>query len=282
MKFTKKSLLAVATFCLVIFGMGAGHNYALAAVCDLQVSLIENGQAVKATSVNINDYQKFGLRVATTGCFASEWVRVNFKVGNGGLQVFSAPVQSPMSQDFTFGKPGMSTITYIAEKSASGSTWGVLDSGYIKKELTVNWVTGTTPTPVGNPSGPTGTTTTTSPATSTTTGPQEAAGLSNSQINSGVTVSTNQSLDTILGTFSNPLEFETVPELIIRLINIGLLLAAMVTVIVIIVGGFNLVTAAGNETKITKGKRSIMWAIAGLIVCLLSFSIVAIIQKVVS
>ncbi len=101
-------------------------------------------------------------------------------------------------------------------------------------------------------------------------------------VNSGVTVKPGQSFDTILGTFFNPLEFTSITELIVRLINIGLLFAAMIAVIVIISGGFNLVTAMGNETKITKGKKSIMWAIAGLVVCLLSFSIVAIIQKVIS
>lgn len=113
-------------------------------------------------------------------------------------------------------------------------------------------------------------------------GASGSAGLSNDQINSVADVIPGASFDTVLGTFSNPLEFETLPELIIRVINILLLLAAMVSVLVIIAGGFNLVTANGNETKITKGKRSIMWAIGGLVVSLLSFSIVAIIQSIIT
>lgn len=113
-------------------------------------------------------------------------------------------------------------------------------------------------------------------------GASGGAGLSNDQINSVADVIPGASFDTVLGTFSNPLEFETLPELIIRLINILLMLAAMVSVLVIIAGGFNLVTANGNETKITKGKRSIMWAIGGLVISLLSFSIVAIIQSIIS
>lgn len=117
---------------------------------------------------------------------------------------------------------------------------------------------------------------------STDGGASGGAGLSNDQINSVADVIPGASFDTVLGTFSNPLEFETLPELIIRLINILLMLAAMVSVLVIIAGGFNLVTANGNETKITKGKRSIMWAIGGLVISLMSFSIVAIVQSIIS
>ncbi|QQS22853.1 hypothetical protein IPM19_04490 [bacterium] len=88
--------------------------------------------------------------------------------------------------------------------------------------------------------------------------------------------------DAVLGTFSNPLEFDSVPELIIRIINILLMLAAMIAVAVIIWGGFQMVTSSGNETRLTNGKKAVMWAIGGLIVCLMSFSIVAIIERVIA
>ncbi len=128
----------------------------------------------------------------------------------------------------------------------------------------------------------TGSTTNTDNSGGGSSGGSGGAGLSNDQINSNTDAVPGASFDTVLGTFSNLLEFESVPELIIRLINILLMLAGMIAVLVIIVGGFNLVTAAGNESKVTKGRQSIMWAVAGLVLCLMSFSIVAIIQKIIS
>lgn len=50
-------------------------------------------------------------------------------------------------------------------------------------------------------------------------------------------------------------------------------------VIFIIVGGFQMVMAAGNEETLLKAKKTITWAILGLVVALLSFSIVAIVEN---
>lgn len=50
-------------------------------------------------------------------------------------------------------------------------------------------------------------------------------------------------------------------------------------VIFIIVGGFRMVMAQGNEESYTQAKRTITWAILGLVLAVLSFSIVAIVQN---
>lgn len=269
-------LTFILTF-LQLYGVFGYVKNVSAAVCTLKITLLEKGSPVSAPNgVSVDKYKDFGLRVAGVGCVANDWYRVRYKIGSGNLQEFSPPKQQALyTEDFSFGKPDVATYTYVAEKSPTG-TWLTLDSGYSKAELSVKWVKGATMNPIGNPSGPGASTT--SPATSTTTGTKEPA----KDINSSVGITTNGSFDDVLGTFFNPLEFETVPELIIRLINIGLLLAAMVAVVVIIAGGFSLVTAAGNESKITQGKNAIIWAIGGLIVCLMSFSIVAIVEKVIS
>lgn len=112
-------------------------------------------------------------------------------------------------------------------------------------------------------------------------GDDKVEGEAGGEVDSTVQV-TGTDLDAVLGTFSNPLEFETIPELIVRLIDIGLLLAAMIAVVAIIWGGFMMVTAAGSETRLTQGKKTVIWAIGGLIVCLMSFSIVAIIERVIT
>lgn len=56
---------------------------------------------------------------------------------------------------------------------------------------------------------------------------------------------------------------------------------AIWTVISIIVAAFRMVVAAGNEEAITQAKKSMTWAIIGLLAALLSFSIVAIVQNVI-
>lgn len=111
-------------------------------------------------------------------------------------------------------------------------------------------------------------------------GPQ---GKDNKDINSGVTAKLEFGLDTELGKFFNPLDDElTVPGLIVRLINIVLVFSGMISVAFIIYGGLIMVSSAGNESRVTKGKNTLIYAVAGLIVSILSFSIVALIQGVIS
>ena len=51
-------------------------------------------------------------------------------------------------------------------------------------------------------------------------------------------------------------------------------------VMFIIVGGFQMVTAAGNEEMYLKAKKTIVWAILGLLIALMSFSIIAIVEDI--
>ena len=89
--------------------------------------------------------------------------------------------------------------------------------------------------------------------------------------------------DTPLGSVFNPLEDGiTVPGIIVRLINILLMISGTVAVGFIIFGGLMMVTSAGNESRVTKGKQTVIYAVAGLVVSILSFSIVAIIQSIIN
>lgn len=104
----------------------------------------------------------------------------------------------------------------------------------------------------------------------------------NKDINTSITATFNGSLDDNLGTFFNPLQVKSVPEIIASIIRILFLLISIAAVIIIIVSGFRMVLASGNEEQLTKAKKAITWAIVGLIVSLMSFSIVAIIQNLIS
>ena len=57
-------------------------------------------------------------------------------------------------------------------------------------------------------------------------------------------------------------------------------LAGITSVIFIIVGGVQLHLAFGNEEALGKAKKTLIWAIAGLVICILSVAIVSIISKI--
>lgn len=100
-------------------------------------------------------------------------------------------------------------------------------------------------------------------------------------INTDVTSKLDVGLDEKIGDFWNPLERDTLPELLATILRILFALIGMVAVIIIIISGFRMVLASGNETELTKAKAAITWAIVGLIVSLMAFSIVAIVQRLI-
>jgi len=63
-------------------------------------------------------------------------------------------------------------------------------------------------------------------------------------------------------------------ETVINVINWVLGLLGIIAVIMILVGGFQWMTAAGNEEKVEKAKKVISAAIVGLIIILLAWAIV--------
>lgn len=48
----------------------------------------------------------------------------------------------------------------------------------------------------------------------------------------------------------------------------------LVCVVVMIVGGINYMTSAGDSSKVEKGKKTILYGLIGLIICALAFVIV--------
>ncbi len=62
---------------------------------------------------------------------------------------------------------------------------------------------------------------------------------------------------------------------IISILNFVLGFLALVAVIFVIVGGIRIMTAGGNEENVTKGRKTIVYAIIGLIVIFFARVIVA-------
>ena len=59
-----------------------------------------------------------------------------------------------------------------------------------------------------------------------------------------------------------------------KVINVALAVIGFVAVVMIILGGFQYTTSAGDASKVTKAKNTILYGIIGLVVALLAYAIV--------
>ena len=79
---------------------------------------------------------------------------------------------------------------------------------------------------------------------------------------------------------TNPTGETSVLALGMKGINFLLAMIVIAAVVVIVVAGFRMMVARGNEGEITKAKKALFYAIGGLVLALMSFAIVEIIQNV--
>lgn len=70
------------------------------------------------------------------------------------------------------------------------------------------------------------------------------------------------------------------PILFFNLVFWALFFAGLIALILVIFGGFKYMTSGGDQKAVESGKKTIMWAIIGLVVILLSFAIVRFIADV--
>lgn len=80
-------------------------------------------------------------------------------------------------------------------------------------------------------------------------------------------------------TLTNPLGVDDAKLLILRILRYSLGLLGIAGLIMIIYGGFLMLTSAGNADTIKKAKGTILWAAAGIAIILLSWSIIQYIFK---
>ena len=59
-----------------------------------------------------------------------------------------------------------------------------------------------------------------------------------------------------------------------RLTNTVLMAVGLISVIMLIFGGLRYITSGGDAKKVTDAKNTILYAIIGLIICVLSYAIV--------
>lgn len=71
----------------------------------------------------------------------------------------------------------------------------------------------------------------------------------------------------------------TLSQFILRVINIALALAGLIAVLFLIIGGFRYITAGGNSDGAELGKKTILNAVIGIIVVILSFVVVRVVSN---
>ncbi len=84
---------------------------------------------------------------------------------------------------------------------------------------------------------------------------------------------------TLNETLYNPLPTDSLTGTILTIAKGFLAIVALWAVVFIIIGGFRMVLSQGNEEAYLAAKKTITWAVLGVVVAMLSFSIIAIVQS---
>jgi hypothetical protein len=71
-------------------------------------------------------------------------------------------------------------------------------------------------------------------------------------------------------------------ELITNVVRLMLMLAGAIAVVFVIIGGYYYMTSAGNEEAAEQGKKTLINAIIGVVVIILSYTIINVISNQVS
>jgi len=71
-------------------------------------------------------------------------------------------------------------------------------------------------------------------------------------------------------------------DFFLDLIKLALAIVFLIAVVFIIIGGYRMITSAGNEETITKAKSTLTWALIGLVVVILAWIITAAITELLS
>lgn len=79
----------------------------------------------------------------------------------------------------------------------------------------------------------------------------------------------------------NPLPADNLTAMFLYIVKGFLGIIGVWGVLFVIIGGFRMITAAGNEEQYIAAKKTITWAILGVVVAVMSFSIIAIVQNLV-
>ena len=79
----------------------------------------------------------------------------------------------------------------------------------------------------------------------------------------------------------NPLGTTSIIQIINNVLNYLIYISVPILAIMILVGGFQILTARDNPEKIKKGKTTIMYAVIGFVIILISKGVALILLKII-
>lgn len=79
----------------------------------------------------------------------------------------------------------------------------------------------------------------------------------------------------------NPLQYETIPDLINAVIDWLFVVALVIVPMVIVVAGYFFIASGGDPQKVTQAKNMVIYALIGLLIIILSRGIIALIKTIV-
>lgn len=77
----------------------------------------------------------------------------------------------------------------------------------------------------------------------------------------------------------NPVDENTLGDVLFNVVNALLLFAGAVAVLFLIIGGFRYVVSTGNPDQVDAAKRTILYAVLGLIIIFIAFVLVGLVQS---
>lgn len=84
-------------------------------------------------------------------------------------------------------------------------------------------------------------------------------------------------------TLPNPLGSQSTLNSVVSIItNFLIYIAAPLTAVMVLVGGFQMIVSGGNPEKISQGRKTLIWAAIGFAVVLLAGSVTSIIKSILS
>lgn len=82
-------------------------------------------------------------------------------------------------------------------------------------------------------------------------------------------------------TFESPLGDATVTDVLNRVINYAIAIAASLAAIMILYGAFQIMSSVGDPKKVTAGRQTILYALGGLVIVILARGLVSLFQGLV-
>lgn len=80
-------------------------------------------------------------------------------------------------------------------------------------------------------------------------------------------------------TLENPLKITSISALINNIAGYLIIIAAPIAVLMILVAAFQIMSAGGNEEKVKNGKKTILYAVVGFAIILISKGIALIVKQ---